>query len=157
MRNCFNWLEDFSNCSASVLQTNFAKNTSSIAGRGVKSQILYVSLQSCLLNSINYGDHYIPCFLIVPLYICLRWCPNAIIIFLYIYPYIFPLLNIQSKILHSRNFSRTVNFAIFVDFTANLKINPRKYYYSIQMQRWSSRSSKFNSRNLSLSSNLENF
>ena len=35
---------------------------------------------------------------------------------------------------YSRNFSRTINFTVFVDFTATSKINPRKSYYSIQMQ-----------------------
>ena len=35
---------------------------------------------------------------------------------------------------YSGNFSRTINFAVFVDFTATSKINPRKSYYSIQMQ-----------------------
>ena len=78
MRNCFNWLEDSSNYSISVLQTNVSKNTSSIAGRGIKSQMLYVSQQSRLLR---YGDHYIPCFLIVPPYIGLRWFYNPVIIF----------------------------------------------------------------------------
>ena len=34
----------------------------------------------------------------------------------------------------SGNFSRIINFAVFVDFTATSKINPRKSYYSIQMQ-----------------------
>ena len=29
---------------------------------------------------------------------------------------------------------RTINFAVFVDFTATSKINPQKSYYSIQMQ-----------------------
>ena len=36
--------------------------------------------------------------------------------------------------LYSGNFSRTINLAVFMDFTATLKINPRKSYYSIQMQ-----------------------
>ena len=62
MRDCFNRLEDSSDYSASVLQTNVAKNTSSIAERGIESQMLYASWQSCLLR---YGDHYIPSFLIV--------------------------------------------------------------------------------------------
>ena len=31
---------------------------------------------------------------------------------------------------YSGNFSRTINFAVFMDFTATLKINPRKSYYS---------------------------
>ena len=35
---------------------------------------------------------------------------------------------------YSGNFSRTINFAVFVDFTSTSKINPRKSYYSIQMQ-----------------------
>ena len=39
-----------------------------------------------------------------------------------------------SMIPYSVNFSRTINFAVFVDFTATSKINPRKSYYSIQMQ-----------------------
>ena len=43
MRDCFNRLEDSSTYSASVLQTNVAKNTSSIARRGIESQMLYVS------------------------------------------------------------------------------------------------------------------
>ena len=51
----------------------------SIAGKGVKSQMLYVSQQSCLLH---YGNHFIPCFLIVLPCIGLRWCPNAVTIFL---------------------------------------------------------------------------
>ena len=38
-----------------------------------------VSWQSCLLL---YGDHYIPYFLIVPPCIGLRWCLDAVIIFL---------------------------------------------------------------------------
>ena len=63
MHDCFNQLEDSSDYSASVLQTNVAKNTSPIAERGIESQMLYVSQQSCLLC---YGDHYIPSFLIVP-------------------------------------------------------------------------------------------
>ena len=76
MRDCLNHLEDSSNYSAGVLQTNVTKNTSSIAGMGIKSEKLYVSWQSCLLL---YGDHYIPCFLIVPRCIGLRLCPDAII------------------------------------------------------------------------------
>ena len=79
MRDCFNRLEDSSTYSASVLQTNVAKNTSSIAGRGIESQMLYVSRQSCLLCN---GDHYIPSFLIVPPCIGLRWFLDAVIIFL---------------------------------------------------------------------------
>ena len=59
MHNCFYWLEDSSNYSASVLQTNIAKNMSSITGEGIKSQMLYVSQQSCLLG---YGDYYITLF-----------------------------------------------------------------------------------------------
>ena len=102
-RDCFNWLEDSSKYSASVLQTNVAKNTSSIAGRGIKSQMLYISRQSCLLG---YGDHYIPCFLIIPPCIGLRWCPNAVIIFLIylsIHTYVFPLSSIQTKTNDSTN------------------------------------------------------
>ena len=75
----FSRLEDTSNYSASVLQTNFAKNMSSITGRGIKSQMLYVSWQSCLPD---YGNHFISCFLILPPSIGLRWCPDAVIIFL---------------------------------------------------------------------------
>ena len=56
MRDCFNRMEDSSNYSVSVLQTNVDKNTSSIAGRGAESQMLYVSRLSCILH---YGDHYI--------------------------------------------------------------------------------------------------
>ena len=44
-RDCFNRLEASSNYSVSVLQTNVAKNTISIAGRGIESQMLYVSRQ----------------------------------------------------------------------------------------------------------------
>ena len=69
MRDCFNRLEDSSNYSASVLQTNVAKNTSSIAGRGMESQMLYVSRKSFPLRN---GDHYIPSFLIVSPCIGLR-------------------------------------------------------------------------------------
>ena len=69
LRDCFNRLEDSNNYSASVLQTNVAKNTSSITGRGIESQMLYVSQQSCLLR---YGDHYIPSFLVVSPCIGLR-------------------------------------------------------------------------------------
>ena len=36
IHNCFNRLEDSSNYSAGVLQTDVAKNTSSIVGRGIK-------------------------------------------------------------------------------------------------------------------------
>ena len=94
MRDCFNRLEDSSSYSASVLQTNFAKNMSSIAERDNESQMLYVSRQSCLLL---YGDHYIP-FLIVPPCIGLRWFLDATIIFLiYLTIYILPLPSIQSK------------------------------------------------------------
>ena len=32
---------------------------------------------------------------------------------------------------YSGNFSRRINFAVFVDFTATLKVNPQKSYYSI--------------------------
>ena len=35
---------------------------------------------------------------------------------------------------YSGNFSRTINFAVFVNFTATSKINFQKSYYSIQMQ-----------------------
>ena len=79
MHDCLNHLENYSNYSAGVLQTNVTNNMSSIAGMGIKSQKLYVSWQSCLLL---YGDHYIPCFLIVPPCIGLRLCPDATIIFL---------------------------------------------------------------------------
>ena len=73
-------LENSSNYSASVLQTNVAKIIMSyIAGRSIKSQMLYISQQSCLLC---YGDRYSPCFLIVPPCIGLRWCPDTVIIFL---------------------------------------------------------------------------
>ena len=43
MCNCFNWLQDSSNYSAGVLQTNVVKNMSSITGRGIKSQTLYIT------------------------------------------------------------------------------------------------------------------
>ena len=79
MRDCFNRFEDSSNYSASVLQIKVAKNTSSIAGRGIESQMLYASRQSCLPRK---GDHYIPSFLIVPPCIGLRWFLDTIIIFL---------------------------------------------------------------------------
>ena len=69
MRDCFNRLEASSNFSASALQTNVAKNTSFVTERGIESQMLYVLRQSCL---VRYGDHYIPCFLVVPPYIGLR-------------------------------------------------------------------------------------
>ena len=39
-----------------------------------------------------------------------------------------------SNIRYSGNFLRTINFAVFVDFTATSKINPPESYYSIQMQ-----------------------
>ena len=100
MHDCFNWLEDSSNYSAGVLLTNVAKNINFITGRGIESQIPYVSRQSCLLH---YGDRYIPCFLFVPPCIGLRWCSSAVKSFLYIYPYIFPLSSIQSKINGSTN------------------------------------------------------
>ena len=38
------------------------------------------------------------------------------------------------RIPYSRNFLRTINFAVFVDFTATSKINLQKSYYSVQMQ-----------------------
>ena len=63
MHDCFNRMEASSNYSTGVLQTDVAKDTSSITGRGVKSEMLYVSWQSRLLC---YGDHFIPCFPIVP-------------------------------------------------------------------------------------------
>ena len=50
---------------------------------------------------------------------------SYIITYIYIYIYIY-------KVPYSENFSRTINFAVFVDFTATSKINPRKSYYSIQ-------------------------
>ena len=102
-RDYFNRLEDSSNYSASVLHTNVAKNKISIAGRGIKSRMLYVSRKSCLLG---YGDHYIPCFLIIPPCIGLRWCPDAVIIFLIylsIHTYVFPLSSIQTKTNDSTN------------------------------------------------------
>ena len=37
------------------------------------------------------------------------------------------------RVPYSGNFSRTINFAVFMDFTATSKINPLKSY-SIQMQ-----------------------
>ena len=43
-------------------------------------------------------------------------------------------LHRNKPIPYSGKFSRTINFAVFVDFTATSKINPRKSYYSIQMQ-----------------------
>ena len=62
------------------------QNRSSIAGRSIESQMLYISQQSCLLH---YGDHYIPCFLIVLPHIGLRWFIYAVIIFLiYLFMYI---------------------------------------------------------------------
>ena len=105
MCDCFNRLEDSNNYSAGVLWANVAKNMSFIAGKGVKSQMLYVSQLLCLLR---YDDHYIPCFLIVPPYIGLRWCPDAVI-----YPYIFPLLSIQSKINGSTNGEPIINVGCF--------------------------------------------
>ena len=78
MHDCFSWFEGSNNYSAGVLQTSIAKNTSSITGRGIESQMLYVLQQSYLLC---YSDHHTPCFL-VPLCIGLRWCLNAVIIFL---------------------------------------------------------------------------
>ena len=104
MQDCFTRLEDSSNYFASVLQTNVAKDTSSITERGIESQMLYVSQQTCLLR---YGNHYIPSFLIVSPCIGLRWFQDAVIIFLtYLsirYPYILPLPSIQSKTNGSTN------------------------------------------------------
>ena len=48
--------------------------------------------------------------------------------------YQFPPLWAASILLYSGNFSRTINFAVFMDFTATSKINPLKSYHSIQMQ-----------------------
>ena len=53
MRDCFNRMEDSSNyISASVLQTNVDKNTSSVTGRDTESQMLYVSRQSCTYSTL---------------------------------------------------------------------------------------------------------
>ena len=81
MRDCFNQLKNSTNYSACFVQTNVAKSTIAITGRVVKSQMLYIciSRQSCLLH---YSGRYIPCFIIIPLCIGLRWCPNVVIIFL---------------------------------------------------------------------------
>ena len=76
MHDCFNQLENSSNYSACVVQTNVA---SSIAGKVVKSQMLYLSQQWCLLH---YSGRYIPCFIIVPPCIGLKWCSNVVIVFL---------------------------------------------------------------------------
>ena len=78
MHDCFNQLENSSNYSACVVQTNVAKSTSSMTGKVVKSQMLYVSQQSRLLH---YSGRYIPCFIIVPPCIGLKWCSNVVIIF----------------------------------------------------------------------------
>ena len=80
MDDCFNQLEDSSNYPAGVLQTN-VKNTSYIAGRGIKSQMLYVSRQSSLLYML--WQSCIPCFLSVPPCIGLRLCPNAVMACVY--------------------------------------------------------------------------
>ena len=48
MRDCLNWLEESRNFSAGVLQADPVNKTISIAGRGLESQILCVSLHSCL-------------------------------------------------------------------------------------------------------------
>ena len=55
MHDCFNQLEESSNYSASLLQTNIIKNTSSITGRGVESQMLYVSPR--VHNFIGRGEY----------------------------------------------------------------------------------------------------
>ena len=65
----FNGVEDFSNHSESVLQTDVAKSTSSITRGGIETQMKYVSRQSCLLD---YGNHRIACFPILPPCIGLR-------------------------------------------------------------------------------------
>ena len=65
----FNGVEDSSNYSESVLQTDVAKSTSSITRRGIETQMTYVSQQSCLLD---YGNYRIPCFPILPPCIGLR-------------------------------------------------------------------------------------
>ena len=38
----------------------------------------------------------------------------------------------ENILLYSRKFSRTLNFAVFEDFTTALKINSSKSYYSIE-------------------------
>ena len=45
----------------------------------LKVKYYTLSQQSCLLH---YDDHFIPCFLIIPLCMGLRWCFDAVIIFL---------------------------------------------------------------------------
>ena len=48
MHDCLNRLEESSNFSAGVVQANFANKTISIAGRGLESQMLWVSLHYSL-------------------------------------------------------------------------------------------------------------
>ena len=59
-------------------------------------------------------------------------------------------------ILYSRKISRTINFAVFEDFTTASKINSSKSYWYRML--WQSRkSSKFHLWNLSGRDNLKNF
>ena len=58
---------------------------------------------------------------------------------------------------YSGKVSRTINFAVFEDFAAASKINSSKSYYVTEYYGQSSRSSKFNLRNLSWRDNLEIF
>ena len=95
MRDCFNRLEDSSSYSASVLQTNVAKNTSSIAKRGIEKKsnaICITAIMSSTLWQPLY-PFFSYCFTLYRLEVIPRCCNNL----LYIYPYILPLPNIQSK------------------------------------------------------------
>ena len=98
------WHQTLADQVCMIVQTNVTKNTSYIKGRDIKSQMLYVSWQSFLLH---YGDHYIPCFLIIPLCIGLRWFLDAVIIHLSIH-----ISSIQSKTNGSKNTGTSCQYCL---------------------------------------------
>ena len=78
---------------------------------------------------------YVCVYVCVYVYVCMCvYVYVCMCVYVYVCICVYMYVCICVYVPYSRNFLRTINFAVFVDFTATSKINPRKSYYSIQMQ-----------------------
>ena len=88
MRDCFNWLEDSSNYSTSVLQANIAKNTSSITGRVSKVKCYMYQGNHVFFIMATIISLFSNCSTLYGLDVMSRCCNNLLYIFIHIHMYI---------------------------------------------------------------------
>ena len=110
MRDCFNWLEDSSSYSTSVLQANVAKNTSSITGRVSKVKCYTYQGNHVFFIMATIISLFSNCSTLYRLEVMSGCCNNLLCIFIHIH--ILPLSSIQSKTNGSTNSKTTHQFCL---------------------------------------------